>query len=307
MSTSVVCNRCADPEKARRPARKARLQTFFTGPDEHMSGSVACRTGLLACLVLTAAHAAEPLPIQRLAGATFQVQDLEKARQYYGGMLGYPDSSKTKDKSLYRLNDDQFLEFSAGAPENFRLQYITMLTPDPDKLAVMLQKRGVTATKSKGYISIHDPEQNEIRFMRAVEGQGKAKPGGFSNHLLHIGVNSDHETESMALYRDTLGFTEQQRGGPNPTEIRWIIMNMPATPGDYMEIMIAKAQPPNARRHICFEVTDTAETYKVLTSRGMPANFKPFAAQNHRMILNLKDPNGLRVEIMGEATTGKGN
>jgi len=38
----------------------------------------------------------------------------------------------------------------------------------------------------------------------------------------------------------------------------------------------------------------------------MPANFKPFPAANHRMILNLKDPNGLRVEIMGEAVTEKG-
>src|SRR6478672_5446687 len=109
-----------------------------------MSTSAVSNTVLLSVFVLAAAHAAEPLPIKRLAGASFQVQDLERARQYYGGMLGYPDASKTKDKSVYQLNDDQYLEFSAGAPENFRLQYITMLTPDPDKLAAVLQQRGVT-------------------------------------------------------------------------------------------------------------------------------------------------------------------
>ena len=69
-----------------------------------------------------------------------------------------------------------------------------------------------------------------------------------------------------------------------------------------MEIMIAKEQPASARQHICFEVTDTARAYQELTSRGLPANFRPFAAQNHRMIMNLRDPNGLRVEIMGEPT-----
>ena len=172
------------------------------------------------------------------------------------------------------------------------------MSPRP---AICPKPDGVRATKSKGYISIKDPENNEIRFVRSL-GTAAVKPGGFSNHLLHVGVNSDHEADSMALYRDALGFSEMQRGGPSPAEIRWIIMNMPSTPGDWVEVMIAKAQPANARQHICFEVTDTAATHKELVSRGMPERFKPFPAQNHRMILNLKDPNGLRVEIMGETT-----
>jgi catechol 2,3-dioxygenase-like lactoylglutathione lyase family enzyme len=54
------------------------------------------------------------------------------------------------------------------------------------------------------------------------------------------------------------------------------------------------------RQHLCFEVTDIQRCYKQLTAHGLPANFKPFLAQNHRWIMNLKDPNGLRVEIMGE-------
>jgi catechol 2,3-dioxygenase-like lactoylglutathione lyase family enzyme len=266
-----------------------------------MSTSAVSKAGLIACLAWSTVWAAEPLPIKRLAGASFQVQDLEKARQYYGHLLGYPDASTDKDKSIYRLNDEQYLEFSAGAAENFKLLYITMLTPDPDKLAAMLKQRGVTAAKGNGYISIHDPEHNEIRFQRSGA-SGKAQPGGFSNHLLHVGVNSDHETESLALYRDALGFSEMQRGGPSPAEIRWIIMNMPATPGDWVEVMIAKAQAPAMRQHICFEVTDTQTTRKLLTSRGLPDRSKPFPAQNHRMIINLRDPNGLRVEIMGEET-----
>ena len=113
-------------------------------------------------------------------------------------------------------------------------------------------------------------------------------------------MNADNESASMALYRDKLEFRELLRGGPSPSEIRWIIMNMPATPGDWVEVMIAVAQPAAARQHICFEVPDIQRTYKRLTEHGLPDRFKPFLAQNHRMIMNLRDPNGLRVEIMGE-------
>ncbi len=259
------------------------------------------KAGLIVGLALASLWAAEPLPITRLAGASFAVQDLEKARQYYGGILGFADMAGIATKSVYRLNADQYLEFSPGAAENFKLRYITMLTPDPEKLASLLAQGGVKSTRSEGYISIQDPEGNEIRFVRSL-GTREVKPGGFSHHLLHVGVNADHEDASMAFYRDALGFREMLRGGPSPAEIRWIILNMPSTPGDWVEMMIARQQPAAVRQHICFEVADTGSTYKDLTSRGLPDRFKPFPAQNHRMIINLRDPNGLRVEIMGEAT-----
>jgi len=266
-----------------------------------MSTSAVFKVGLIAGLAAFCGGAAEPLPITRLAGATFKVKDLEQARQYYGKMLGYTDMSGVPTKSIYRLNDGQYLEFQAGAPDNFRLLYITMLTPNPEKLRVLLSQRGIRSTKAKGYITIKDPENNEIRFVRSL-GTKEIHANGFSSHLLHIGVNSDHESDSLALYRDGLGFSEMLRGGPKPNEIRWVILNMPETPGDWVEVMVAREQPPAMRQHICFEVADTQSTYKELTSRGMPDRFKPFAAQNHRMIMNLRDPNGLRVEIMGETT-----
>ena len=253
-------------------------------------------------LLASGAIAAEDLPITRLGGASFQVADLEKARQFYGGVLGLPPLGLDSDRAAFYINDDQSIEFSASAPENFRLQYVTMLTPDLERLGKLLRERGVAIDKGQGYLAVHDPENNEIRF-RQTRGV-ISRPGGsrFSDHLLHVGVNSDHEAESMALYRDKLNFVELQRGGPNPSEIRWIILNMPKSGGDSIEVMIAKAQPPAARQHICFEVADTQRTYKDLTSRGLPDRFKPFPAQNHRMIMNLRDPNGLRVEIMGEKT-----
>ena len=259
------------------------------------------KAALIASLALASVRAAEPLPITRLAGVSFAVQDLEKARQYYGGMLGFADMAGVATKSVYRMNAEQYLEFSPGAAQNFKLRYITMLTPNPQKLAFLLAQRGVRTTKSKGYMSIQDPEGNEIRFVPSL-GTREVNSGGFSHHLLHVGVNSDHEEASMAFYRDALGFDEILRGGPSPAEIRWIILNMPATPGDWVEMMIAKQQPAAMRQHICFEVADTGSTYKELTSRGLPDHFKPFPAPNHRMIVNLRDPNGLRVEIMGETT-----
>jgi catechol 2,3-dioxygenase-like lactoylglutathione lyase family enzyme len=258
------------------------------------------RFAMLPLVICVGAAGADNLPITRLGGAAFSVADMEKSRQFYHGVLALPEVVASKDRAVYQINENQFVEFSGGAGESFKLRYIWMLTPDPDRLARILQSRGVAVKKGDGYISIEDPEHNEIRFVRP-----RARPkaaGGFSDHLLHVGVNSDHEPESMALYRDKLNFRELQRGGPSPAEIRWIMLNMPGTPGDSVEVMIAKAQPPAARQHICFEVADTQRTYKDLTARGLPERNKPFPAQNHRMIMNLRDPNGLRVEIMGEPT-----
>ena len=62
------------------------------------------------------------------------------------------------------------------------------------------------------------------------------------------------------------------------------------------------SQPAQGRRHIAFEVPDLKRAYKQLVDQGLPDRFKanPGPKQNHRWILNLRDPNGIRVEFMGE-------
>ncbi len=275
------------------------------------------------CLLLAAASAsADDSPIKRLAGASFKVADLEKSRKFYTGMLGLEEAFDIKDSSgavqsaFFKVNDEQFLEFSPGAAKDFEMDSVWFLTPDLNKTAATLQKGGLNPSKitksadGAMYVAIKDADQTELRFVLfgadSEENEVRGKALGdrrVSDHLQHVGVAADHELENMAIYRDRLGMKELFRGGPIEGETRWINLGMPSSPGDIVELMILASAPAQGRRHIAFEVPDIQKTYKELISRGLPAkNFKPNPGpkQNPRWILNLRDPNGFRVEFMGE-------
>jgi catechol 2,3-dioxygenase-like lactoylglutathione lyase family enzyme len=244
---------------------------------------------ILCFLLLTAAAPSADVSIRRLAGAAFQVADLEKARQFYTGILGLEMALERKEASgatrlFFRINGEQWVEFSSGGGEVPRLEYLSLLV-------------GGRAAVLK------DPRGNELRLTEDVPAFPPGKPPGercVTDRLQHVGLPVDPEPAAMAFYRDKLGFRETFRGGPKAGEIRYVIMAMPTTPGDILELMIAGSLPVQARQHLCFDVPDMQRAYKQLIANGQPGNFKPFPAGNGRWVLNLRDPNGLRVEFMGE-------
>jgi catechol 2,3-dioxygenase-like lactoylglutathione lyase family enzyme len=263
--------------------------------------------------------AAADSPVTRLAGGRFKIADLDKARQFYTGSLGLEEAFDLKDSSgavktaYFKINDEQYLEFAPGSAAEFSLQYVTLLTPDLKRTLELLHQRGFrtgeigASDDGADAFTMRDPNQTELRFVTYAPGSQQAVYRGKAlgarrivEHLQHVGLPADNEAAAMGLYRDALGFREFLRGGPSPGEIRWINMNMPATPGDIAELMVLASQPAQMRRHICFETADIQRTYKQLLERGVTANFKPFAGQNNRWIMFLRDPNGIRVEFMGE-------
>ncbi len=168
--------------------------------------------------------------------------------------------------------------------------------------------------KYETYFAVKDPDQAEIRFVRYLPGsrqtehRGKA-PGDkrVSDHLQHVGMAADKESASLAFYGQQQGFHEFLRGGPTPGDIRWINLKMPGTPGDIVELMVMASAPAPTRQHICFEVPGIQRAYKQLLANGQPDRFKPFPGQNpvNRWIMFIRDPNGIRIEFMGEAVTRK--
>ena len=275
---------------------------------------------LLSCFLLAALCAAEDLPITRLAGMHYVVKDMERTRQFYAGVLGLeqafdvpcePDGSTC---AYFKLNDDQYMVFSPGAvpAEGFRLHGVTKLTPDAAKLRAMLERRGLKpGPVSKGadgglHVMLADPFGMQIDFVQYAPGSRQATnrgkflgPQRVTEQLFHAAVAVDGPDAGMAFYRDKLGFKESLRGGPNQ-EIRWINMDMPGTGinGDYIEQMVHTASPVFARQHICFAAADMQVAYTALAGKGLSGGFKPFLATNNRWIINLKDPNGIRVEMM---------
>ncbi len=275
----------------------------------------------LCILLLACVAGAEDLPVERLAGVSLQVADLEKTRQFYTGIWGLEEAFDIKDASgavrsaFFKINDEQYLEFSPASVDGFRLDHFSLLTSDLKGAAAALRQRGVepgtvrASADGAPYFAIRDPEQNEIRFVHYAGGSQEAGLRGkalgvrrVSISLQHMGIPADNHDADFAFYTEKLGFHDLFLGGPNPPEIRWINLGIAGTPPDIFELMILASQPQQGRRHIAFEVSNMQSALKELQARGIPAQAKanPGPPQNPRWILNLRDPNGLRVEVMGE-------
>jgi catechol 2,3-dioxygenase-like lactoylglutathione lyase family enzyme len=269
---------------------------------------------LASCFLLLAfSAAAQELPIARLGGVTFQVADLAKAEPFYSKVMGFERAFELKSCAFYRVNDDQYVEFCPGdtSAEGFRLDHVTMLTRDMQVLQHLLYvgKLEPSAIR-KGddrnlHCSITDPDGTTIDFVQYVAGSPQmiTRPRTLglrpvSEHLLHVGLAMSNEAAGMDFYSGKLGFREFLRGGPTPGEIRWINLMMPGIHGDYMELMVHTADPVKARQHLCWDTPDIQVAYKQLLDRGIPNRFKPFLAQNHHWIMNLRDPYGIRAEFM---------
>ena len=263
--------------------------------------------------------AVAPLPVSRLAQVTFRVGDLQKASRFFGDVLGFEEAFRVKDTRgrllglNLKVNDDQFLELSPndGEEVGFHLQRVSLLTPDIQKAHKMLRERqcdpGEIRIGPDGNLRFDfaDCDGTTLDFVQYVPGslqweaRGKAMGGRrISSHLQHAGLAVGGQVASLAFFRDQLGFWETSRGGPSPDEIRWINLMMPGDRGDYLELMVHAADPPSRRQHICLAVPDIHLTHKHLLERGLPPRFKPFLAKTGQWLMNIRDPNGIRVEFM---------
>ena len=72
---------------------------------------------LRGALLITMAALAEGLPITRLAGASFKVADIEKARQFYNGILGLEEAPRAV------LNTGSKEISSSTQPDSFHPAY----------------------------------------------------------------------------------------------------------------------------------------------------------------------------------------
>jgi catechol 2,3-dioxygenase-like lactoylglutathione lyase family enzyme len=271
-------------------------------------------------MLVTTSLLADESPITRLAGVSFTVADLDKANQFYTELMGLKEAFRLqgpdgKTQSIsFRINDDQFLEFSAGDVENFRFDRVTLLVTDLQRVAAVLKKSGIApsepAKSADGAesITIRDPDRMEIRFTTYSPGSKQAAQRGqplgpkqVADHLHHAALAADNEAATLAIFKDTLRMKEFSRG-PMPGDIRWINLSVPGPSGDLLEFMVAASQPAAARQHIGFEVPNIQQTYSQLTERGLKQQNRPFAAAIGRWIWFIRDPNNIRIEFMGQPT-----
>ena len=284
------------------------------------------RLSLLA-LTLASAFAAE-LPLTGIAHIGFAVSDLEKARGFYTGVLGFEQAFEIKkldgsiEMAFFKVNDTQYIELSPGLkPEtDDRLTHIAMETSDIELLRQKLEQAGVKTPPQPGRgrdgnrnFSVRDPDGHRVEFVQYMPGSWHSNARGksttsrrISSHMLHMGITVANLDAAMKFYGDIFGFREIWRGGPTDNELRYINMRMPgAAAGDYIEFMLHDKPPTRQQlgsmHHLCLEVPDGTiqAAYKLSVERGAPEErSKPRVGRNGRWLMNLFDPDGSRTELM---------
>jgi catechol 2,3-dioxygenase-like lactoylglutathione lyase family enzyme len=292
---------------------------------------------ILCCLWLFCGAAfAEELPLLGLAHVGFRVGDLEKARAFYHGVLGYDEAFDLKAPdghiavAYFKVNDNQFIEIFPGIPpgKTIMMTHIAMYTGDIEKLHKMLEERGLAPGKindgkdGNRNFGIRNPPGQGLEFLEFVQympnGWHRQSAGKFlgdrriSTQLLHAGIVTTDFEAARHFYVDQLGFTvglQPQAGGrAKPVQVPLgghIAIRMPGPSGDYMEISNPK-NPVTGRwlgvvAHVSLAVPDIDAAYRLVQERGLTENLKP----PHDRWLDLYDPDGTRTELTAPKPTGK--
>jgi len=103
------------------------------------------------------------LPLIGLAGITFRVSDLDKARRYYQGVLGFPEAFTLKDPTgrvnsiFFKVNDDQYVEIVPGLAPGTIARQVRAEAPRSKVLALSMHTEsgfvlGILEAGASGYL-----------------------------------------------------------------------------------------------------------------------------------------------------------
>jgi lactoylglutathione lyase len=269
-----------------------------------------------------AAAAVERPPIVGVAHIGLRTDDLQVARKFYHGVLGF-DEPFTVDKpsgglllTYFKVNDHQYIEVFPeleSATED-RLSHISFETTDAQRLRDYLAGRGVKVPEAlepglDGNLSFNvtDPDGHVVEFVEYRAGSlhsrnfGKFLPDArISQRIIHVGVVVQDRAAADRFYGDTLGFHEMWHGGMTDTRTDWVDMRVPEGT-DWLEYML-NVQNPSPRtlgvmHHLALGVPSVEAGYKTVTGRGYKDG-KPSIGRDGKWQFNLYDPNGTRAELM---------
>jgi len=268
--------------------------------------------------------------ITGLAHVAFYVADIDKARTFYKGLLGYdePFLLNNPDGKLsltfIKINDRQYVElFPQREAGTDRLNHISIETDDAEQMRRYLASKGVPVPEKvgKGRIgntnfNIKDPDGHTVEIVQylpdgwSMRDKGKAMPPGrISGRMMHAGIIVNSLEPAMKFYRGVLGFEEIWRGSRDGKVLNWVNLKVPDGE-DYIEFMLHDPVPAATQRgsahHICLVVPDMEKSLATLRERtGATGYTRPLEIRtgtNRKRQLNLFDPDGTRTELMEPQT-----
>lgn len=277
------------------------------------------RTVVLVCVFACFgenAHAAPPLPINGIAGATLRAHDLPAVSRFYGKGAGFREQ-RLSGTVRFAVGPGQFLEFLPGAVRDavIHMHSLSLAAPDLNAVQANLKLRNVPFAKQGQEVHVRDPFGHLLRFTKAKSSKGVLAPG-FSQHLQHVGlvVNHKEEEAAMRFYSETLGLEESFRmndKGGRPTLIKYLL---PGSAKDVIELIFVwgpiNRWAAGSAYHINFAVDDINAAYCHLLKTGLANEDKHFPKVNAERLwaIDMIDPELTRVEVqvMAHATEDVG-
>lgn len=274
---------------------------------------------ILFCLLLTiqsgfAQEIARP-EMWGIAKITYLVSDFKVAREYYGRFLGFDEAfsynSELGKIISFKVNDRQFLEFveDKDAKEKPRLVSYSIETEEVEQMRLYLKQNGVVVPEKvtidkagNEIILVHDNSGVPLEFINLTSNSLHRKSEGkylsenrISKRIHHVGLYSTEVVDNDPFYVGILGFIEIWRFPEDKTEK--VMMNYYQIPDCVENIEHYPTDDLNFS-HPCFKVEDMQETiYTLKERRGANKLEKPMVAKGKRWLLNLKSPDGTKVEF----------
>ena len=279
----------------------------------------------------TTAPAGE-LPLAGLAGITFRVSDLDKARRYYQGVLGFAEAFTLKDAAgrvvsvFFKVNDDQFVEVIPGLQPggSNRQARVVFQSTDLNRLRDIYSTRGLNPTAiTRGpdgnpVFRVIGPDNATLDFIQYAPGSQQTLARGkfldarrLSTHLWHVGIYTKDRDSAVPFYGDKLGFIKGR--------------DIPGGRGEYIETpssdrntetKFPPLDPNNAAtraqfdrevmgavQHMALEVTDMKTFRDAAQERGgfSDLQVRAHVGNNRHWLVHLFDPDGSRTEVMETA------
>jgi catechol 2,3-dioxygenase-like lactoylglutathione lyase family enzyme len=289
-------------------------------------GAIAAAGLLVAAIaVITAAgwsaDTAGRAKILGIAYVKVRVTDLEKAKAFYGGVLGLASGEVRNGnfvQASYVVNESQRVELAktaAGGSASY-LEEIGLATDNLLKMRRYLTAKGVTANEiftwpdGTKYFETSDPEGNKIVFVEQKWGPEKAVAATAVGHkLLHAGfVVKDWKAENR-FYEDVLGFRRYWKGGFKDDGLDWYEIQVPDG-NNWIEYMLnipanADHKELGVQNHFSLGVPSADAAAKVLRERGLKEFDGPEVGRDGKNSLDAYDPDETRVEVMEFVPVGK--
>lgn len=267
---------------------------------------------------------AQELPLAGIHHIGIQVSNLEKARGFYQGVLGFepafqlynPDMPREVATAFYKVSDDQFIELFPGLKPDqvFRINHFSLRTRDIQRVHAMLEQRRLKPTEVKTgpegnlHFDFRDPDVHRIQVTQIVPGSMHSRIHGekmtdsrVSRHLRYVAIPVANLSRAIGFYHGTLGFElvgeTGIRGNASSQDVR-----VPGVQGDFLRLVLIRPDrvPGKAGplEYLCLDVQDARAAHETLIARGVHL-------QDLDREFTIADPDGTRVAMI--EVTGRGH